>query len=88
MVDDSIKNSPCRFKMNATLVSPRFFQSQIRPLLNEEFKLMNKMIDKMYQVDVIPANLFVIHILRIMVFTWVDIRLGSRFGKNIRFSIF
>ncbi|KAI3446808.1 hypothetical protein Pfo_003473 [Paulownia fortunei] len=55
LMGDRIENSPYRFKMytNETEV----FLCQTKPLSAEEFKLLKKRIDEMYQVNVILDNL-------------------------------
>ncbi|KAL1819598.1 hypothetical protein ACET3Z_014467 [Daucus carota] len=55
LVGDRIENSPYKFKMNTN--ESEIFLCQTKPLSNEEFSLMKKRIDELYQVNVILDNL-------------------------------
>ncbi|KAK4404243.1 Transmembrane 9 superfamily member 11 [Sesamum angolense] len=55
LMGDRIENSPYRFKMYTN--ESDIFLCQTKPLSAEEFKLLKKRIDEMYQVNVILDNL-------------------------------
>ncbi|KAK6151648.1 hypothetical protein DH2020_014283 [Rehmannia glutinosa] len=55
LMGDRIENSPYRFKMYSN--ETEIFLCQTKPLSAEEYKLLKKRIDEMYQVNVILDNL-------------------------------
>ncbi|XP_068652756.1 transmembrane 9 superfamily member 11 [Aristolochia californica] len=55
LMGDRIENSPYRFKMNIS--ETEIFLCRTNPLTADEFKLMTKRIDEMYQVNLILDNL-------------------------------
>ncbi|KAL8488494.1 hypothetical protein ACS0TY_024234 [Phlomoides rotata] len=55
LMGDRIENSPYRFKMHTNETD--IFLCQTKPLLADEFNLLKKRIDEMYQVNVILDNL-------------------------------
>lgn len=55
LMGDRIENSPYRFKMYTNETD--IFLCQTKPLLADEFNLLKKRIDEMYQVNVILDNL-------------------------------
>ncbi|KAL7093372.1 hypothetical protein ACP275_11G037000 [Erythranthe tilingii] len=55
LMGDRIENSPYRFKMYTN--ETQIFLCQTKPLSTEEFKLLKKRIDEMYQVNVNLDNL-------------------------------
>ncbi|KAK6151653.1 hypothetical protein DH2020_014288 [Rehmannia glutinosa] len=55
LMGDRIENSPYRFKMYTN--ETEIFLCQTKPLSAEEYKLLKKRIDEMYQVNVILDNL-------------------------------
>ncbi|KAG9456227.1 hypothetical protein H6P81_000735 [Aristolochia fimbriata] len=55
LMGDRIENSPYRFKMNIN--ETEIFLCRTNPLTSDEFKLMTKRIDEMYQVNLILDNL-------------------------------
>ncbi|KAL0340397.1 UNVERIFIED_CONTAM: Transmembrane 9 superfamily member 11 [Sesamum radiatum] len=55
LMGDRIENSPYRFKMYTN--ESDIFLCQTKPLSADEFKLLKKRIDEMYQVNVILDNL-------------------------------
>ncbi|KAL6523517.1 Transmembrane 9 superfamily member 11 [Orobanche gracilis] len=55
LMGDRIENSPYRFKMSTNETD--IFVCQTKPLSADEFKLLTKRIDEMYQVNVILDNL-------------------------------
>lgn len=55
LMGDRIENSPYRFKMHTN--ETEIFLCKTSPLSSDEFKLMKKRIDEMYQVNLILDNL-------------------------------
>ncbi|CAK9177382.1 unnamed protein product [Ilex paraguariensis] len=55
LMGDRIENSPYRFKMYTN--ETEIFLCQTKPLSGEEFKVLKKRIDEMYQVNLILDNL-------------------------------
>ncbi|KAK3033186.1 hypothetical protein RJ639_036978 [Escallonia herrerae] len=55
LMGDRIENSPYRFKMYTN--ETEIYLCQTKPLSGDEFKLMKKRIDEMYQVNLILDNL-------------------------------
>ncbi|KAH0649813.1 hypothetical protein KY284_029725 [Solanum tuberosum] len=55
LMGDKIENSPYRFKMYTN--ETEIFMCQTKPLSGEEFKLLKRRIDEMYQVNLILDNL-------------------------------